>query len=329
MAARRVIVGLAGTLALSFAGCGASSFPSAAEPAVSPPLRARPAGATFEVGAEPEGVVADPRSGLVAVITRDPDRLALVDLRQRRVVRRAPLPSKGRHLALERRGGPVLVPAEDANRLVEVAIPSGHERRLDVGEHPHDAVSADGKVFVGNEFGNSVSVVKGKRVVATLGAPVQPGGIAAGAGFVAVVAVAERVLATYDAGSLQRLGQVDAGAGPTHVVALGRRAWVADTEGNAILTFRLGRRPRLLSSLAAPGTPYGMALDSKRDILWVTLTARNELVGYDVSGSRPQEVARYPTLRQPNTVAVDSPRRELVLAGVDSGKLEEIREAGP
>ena len=64
------------------AGCGSAppeELPPAAEPASSPPLTARPDGRLVPVGHKPEGAVADPETGLVAVGLRAPDELALVD----------------------------------------------------------------------------------------------------------------------------------------------------------------------------------------------------------------------------------------------------------
>src|SRR5918997_6082580 len=107
------------------AGCGSidavGDLPLAAEPAASPPLERRPAGRVVAVGNRPEGIVADPVTGLVAVGLREPDRLALVDGETARVMRRVGLPGAPRHLGLAAPGGPVLVPAEPADRLVEVA----------------------------------------------------------------------------------------------------------------------------------------------------------------------------------------------------------------
>src|SRR5215210_8186903 len=55
------------------------SSSSAPEPAESQPLEEEPAGEVVEVGNEPEGVAADPVTGLLAVGLRDPGQLALVD----------------------------------------------------------------------------------------------------------------------------------------------------------------------------------------------------------------------------------------------------------
>jgi DNA-binding beta-propeller fold protein YncE len=312
-----------GSLAV-VAGCGGSGFPPAAEPADSPAVSHRPAGRTIAVGAQPEGVVVDPRTGLAATITRNPSSLALVDLAGRRVVGRAPLPAAGRHLALAGRGGPVLVPVTKRDELVEVELPSGRERAVTVGHHPHDLASAADRIFVGDESSSRLSVVSGRQDVADLPTPQQPGGVAAASGRVAVVAVAARVLEAYDAATLKPLGRAGAGVGPTHIVAAGSRAWVADTDGGAVLTFALAPRPRLLSTVPAPGAPYGLAIDGRRRRLWVTLTARNELLAFDVSGPRPRQIASYPTLAQPNTVAADPHTGAAVVAVRDAGRLELI-----
>ena len=57
------------------AGCGSApreELPPAAEPASSPPPAAKPDGRLVPVGFKPEGIVADPRTGLVAVGLRSP-----------------------------------------------------------------------------------------------------------------------------------------------------------------------------------------------------------------------------------------------------------------
>jgi DNA-binding beta-propeller fold protein YncE len=305
-------------------GCGRSGFAPAAEPAVSPALTRTPAGTTFVVGSEPEGLVVAPGGRRAAVVTRDPSRLTIVDLARRSVIGRVPLPATARHLSSGPGGEAVLVPVEQSDQLVKVDLRSGDERAIDVGDHPHDATTADGRVFVGNEFGDTISVVNGDRVTETLPAPAQPGGVAAAGGAVAVVAVAERVLGVYDARTLASLGTAPAGDGPTHVVASGDRAWVADTDGDAILTFRLRPAPRLIATTPVSGAPYGIALDPRRRRLWVTLTERNEVVVFDVSDGGARELARYPTVRQPNSVAVDERDGTAVIAGRADGRLELI-----
>ena len=63
-----------------------------------------PAGRVIPIGHKPEGMVADPRTRLLAVGLTNPDRLALVDMDTGRVVRRIALPEAPRHLSLAAAG---------------------------------------------------------------------------------------------------------------------------------------------------------------------------------------------------------------------------------
>src|SRR5918999_4178436 len=161
--------------------CGGASRrrPPAAEPAKSPLLDRPPAGTVVPVGHKPEGLAFDPVTGSLAVGLTNPDRLALVDGDTGRTVRRIPLPESPRHLSLAAPGGPVLVPAERANAIVEVSLPAGRLRTTRVGRFPHDAARARRRLFVGDELGHTLSVVEDGRRIEALPAPRQPGGVAA------------------------------------------------------------------------------------------------------------------------------------------------------
>ena len=237
---RALAAALAGVALL--AGCGsAGAPPPAAEPAVAPPLRERPAGRLIPVGGMPEGLAVDPATGIVAIGLRNPDELALV--RGTRV-RRVHLPESPRHLALERPGGPVLMPAERADALARVALPGGRvESVTPAGRFPHDAAASGGRVLVTDEMGNAVSIFAGARRVATVHAPLQPGGaVPLPGGLAAVVAVRARVLAVYRLAPPGLVTEANAGVGPTHAAAALGRVYVADTQGDAVLEFRTSPR---------------------------------------------------------------------------------------
>jgi DNA-binding beta-propeller fold protein YncE len=278
--ARGVVAAGCAVAAIAVAGCGggssstASTLPRAAEPAESPALRTAPAGRTTAVGREPEGVAWDAAAGLIAVGVREPSAVAFVDPKSLKVVNRVALPAPPRHLAYDASAKTVLVPAESANELV-VVRPGGVVTATKVGTHPHDATSVGGDVFVADEHSDQISVLRHAHLVKTLPTPHQPGGIAAVAGrWVALVAVSARFLQVYDAHSLKPLGTVPAGVGPSHIVARGTTAYVADTQGDQIL------------------------------------------------------VAIYPTVRQPNSVAVDPRTGAVFVAGRDKGRLERIAPRG-
>jgi DNA-binding beta-propeller fold protein YncE len=261
------------------------------------------------------------------VAVRDPAQLVLLDAGSGRVIRRIAIIAPPRHLELAVPAGPVLVPAETANRLLELSLPAGTVRSVAVGVHPHDAAAADGRVFVGDEFGDSVSVVSAGRTVARVGGFLQPGGIAAVRDAVAVIDVRADTVTLIDAHSLRVIARAAAGDGPTHVVAAGTMLFVADTRGNAILTYATQPRLRLVGRFSLPGTPYGIAIDRGRRRLWVTLTASNELAELAIGARSLHLVATYPTGQQPNTVAVN-PRDGRVFvadAGTDSVELIDPR----
>jgi DNA-binding beta-propeller fold protein YncE len=317
----------AGLLLALLAGCGSAApgeLPPAAEPASSPPAESAPDGRLVPVGFKPEGVVADPRTGLVAVGLRGPDELALVNGSTGEVERRVPLPAAPRHLAIAGAGGPVLAPAEDADALLTVGLAGGGVTRASTGREPHDATAADGRVFVADEFAHTVTVLDDGRPAMTIETALQPGGITAleGGREVAVVSVRERVVETFDARTGERTGRAGAGVGPTHAVSDGGGyLFVTDTSGGALLVYH--RRPELelIRRYPLPGSPYGIAIDNRRHRIFVTQTSRNQLTEL-VAGGRPSLVARYATARQPNTVAVDEASGRVFVTGKVDGVLQ-------
>ncbi len=318
---------LAGLLAV-VAGCGsAETNPPPAEPIASPPLAEKPVGEVRTVGSEAEGVVVDPVSGLAAISFRDPNRIELIDVGTGETVKRIPTPDPARHLSLAGPGGPVLAPIEYVDELLRIELPSGRTSSVAVGDFPHDAAqAADGRIFVSDEGGDTISVVDGDAVEVTLPSPEQPGGIAASGSTVAVAAVAAREIAFLDPDTLEQVATLDGGAGPSHVVAGPDdgtdRFYVTDTGGDAILVYEGGNEPRLLDRTNLPGSPYGIAVDGKGNRLWVTQTARNRVVELEVSELAPKIVASYPTVRQPNSVGVDERTGDVVVVGRDSGDVQ-------
>ena len=309
--------------------CGSApkaELPPAAEPASSPPPAQAPPGRIVEVGFKPEGIAADPRTGIFAVGLRDPEgaELALLDGARGRVTRRVPLPAPPRHLALEAEGGPVLVPAEDADELLRVRLPGGQVSRAPTGREPHDAAAAGGRLFVADEFASQLSVYEGDRRIRTVDTALQPGGIfgVQRGRQVAMVAVKERVVETYDVASGRRTGRADAGVGPTHAVSDdGDYLFVTDTTGGALLVYNLEPKLELIRRYPLPGSPYGIAIDNRRHRMYVTQTASNQLTELTVGG-RPSLVARIPTVRQPNTVAVDEATGRVAVTGKVDGVVQ-------
>jgi len=335
---QRRLAGLIAASALVLASCGDSSpEPAAApeartdvpEPAVAPSDNVAPAGRVVTLGGgEPEGLAFDPVTGLVAVALRKPDAIALVDLASGVEKARVPLGGPARHLQLERPGGPVLAPSESNDRLYRIALPGGEVvGDTPVGRQPHDAApAAGGVVFVGDELADTVRVVAPDGTSRVVPGPVQPGGVAASAdGSVAVVVgVRGRLIEAY-APDGRSLGTSPCGIGPTHVRAgAGRLFYVADTQGGAVLVFEAGDHGiRQVGQVSTDGgAPYGLAVDNARGALYVTLTETNELRSFRIDGARLTSDRTWPTVAQPNDVAVDEKTGRVVVAGTAAGLLQ-------
>ena len=107
------------------------------------------------------------------------------------------------------------------------------------------------------------------------------------------------------------------GPGPTHVVAAeGGLAYVVDTAGDGLLVFETRGEVRIRRRYPLPGAPYAAAADLDNGRLWVALTARNQLVELATS-ARPHRLNVYPTVRQPDSVAIERGTGRVFVSGPD------------
>lgn len=305
----------------------ADRLPPPAEPQQAPPPVAAVPGRQIAVGTAPEGVVVDAVTRRVAVATRAPNELVLLDADTGVVTARTPLPGFARHLQLAAPGGPVLVPVESADALVRVELPDGQAQpQVVTGTFPHDAAqAANGTVFVANEHGGTVAALRGDEVVKVFADSVQPAGLAPTGTVMGLLDVRKNDLTVYDTESLTILGSVPAGDGPTHLVADKHgRLIAADTRGDAVRVFEPGPPPREVARVAQTGGPYGITYDAQRDQLWVASSGGNEVVGYDMTQPTPREIARFPTVQNPYTLGVDATTGRLFVGGNTAGVLQLI-----
>jgi DNA-binding beta-propeller fold protein YncE len=215
-----------------------------------------------------------------------------------------PVGHKLEGLAFDPGTGLLAVGLTDPDRLALVDGDTGRVvRRVRLSESPRQALS----------------VVEHGRRIEALPAPRQPGGVATTTDrqHVGVVGVRERALKVFDARTLKSTGKLSVGIGPTHVAGAGERFFVVDTRGNALLEVRLDPL-RVHRRTHLGGAPYGIALDPERRRYWVTLTARNQVA--ELTDRRV--LRRFPTVRQPNSVAVDPFTGRVFVASRKSGTLQ-------
>lgn len=296
----------------------------APEPARAPVPTVAPQGTQIDLhGGRPEGIVADPVSGLVVVALREPNRVVLVDAAAGRIVKTVAVPGSARHLELAPGGGAVIVPGEDTDLVTSVALPSGTVgTSVKVLRQPHDvAVTEDGTQYVADEFGKAVSLVRNGAIVKTFPGLVQPGGAAGTGDTGTVVDVRARLLHVYRGD--REVGVLPAGGGPTHALALERNTvLVTDTSGGALLLYDVAGKPRQTRSVKLPGRPYGTAYDVARHRVFITATADNLLIEYALDNGRLTQVATFPTVRDAYSVAVVPSTGRVVVAGESGSVLQ-------
>ena len=328
---RRTRAGLtAAALGLLGACSSAPSMPTvlhaAPEPARAAAPTVAPAGLVLALHeGRPEGIVTDPVTGFVVVGLRRPTRLLLLDPAARRVVRTVAVPGFARHLELAPGGGAVLVPGEDTDQLLRVALPSGRVTgTVQVLRQPHDvAVTDDGTLYVADELGGAVSVVRDGAVLRTFRGLAQPGGAAGTGRTGGVVDVRGRLLHVYRDG--REVAALPAGAGPTHALALTRGVLlVTDTTGGALLRYDVSGTPRMLDRTTLPGRPYGTAYDPVRRLVYITATARNLLVQYRLTATGLVELRTWPTVRDAYSVTVVPRTGRVIVAGEFESELQLI-----
>ncbi len=320
----RLVPALITLFALAAVACGGSAkvavpLPSAPEPAVSPAAVSTPAGTVVPLAGAPEGI-AIIRSGTVAVSVREPNAVVLFDLSAPTERRSVPLTGSARHLFLGGPDGPLLIPQESDDHFVAMSLPDGQVREsVAVGRQPHDSIAVGpDTVFVADELADTIHIVRNGVVTRVVASPIQPGGMASapdGSVMVTVGVRGRRITAYRPDGTT--IGSANCGAGPTHAVTgAGGLYWVVDTNGGAILGFRVDDHgPHEVARLPVGDKPYGIAYDNQRSTLWVTLTSSNQLVGLHLKGATVMSRTTYATVRQPNTVAVDDTTGELVVTG--------------
>ncbi len=333
-----VAVGAAVMLLLTLASCGddgggqaprastpALPFPPTAfEPATSRGGGPAPAGTVVRIGGRPEGVAIDPATGTLGVaLGADATEFGLFDARTLALRSKVGLPGGARHVSFG--GGRFLVPLEDVDMLAQVRPAGGEPVLTKVGDGPHDATAAGVQLFVGDEFGGTVSVLRDGKLRATLPVDVQPGGIVdAGRGQVAIISVRANTIELLDTATLRTGGSQNAGYGPSHAVATqDGRVMVADTRGGNVLVYETRPRLKFIQQLHTGGSPYGLAIDTQRSRLWVTDSGADRALEIDTSGEL-KVIREYPTVRQPNSVAVDARTGAAVVVGQAAGELQRV-----
>ncbi len=298
-----------------------------AAPAVSPRTTATPAGVVRPLAGSPLAALLDKGSGALAVLAPGADPRAESSLtvfaRQGGAPRTIALPGPATALAGDGRGVAFL---STLGGYFVVDLAAGTASRVDItGEQDTDftaiARRADGRLVLGSADGavfvlaspdqNATAVAEHTKIFARVDSIVTQGDTA--------VVLDRGQTSVTSVGPDGRAQQsLRAGEGATTLAAdPAGRVLVADTRGDELLVFGVDpliMRQRYPVALA----PYGLTGSST--LAWVSQTAANVVVGYDLATGIPVEKVRYPTVQQPNILAFDDSSDTLyVISGAGAG----------
>jgi DNA-binding beta-propeller fold protein YncE len=335
-AVQRRFVGLLFLPAL-VAGCSSNPLDTApatiepAQPAESPPVSQSPAGAVRPLGGHPQAAVFDSGTRQLAVLCpsdnpADPAAPASITVFGDAQVAPRVIALPGPAAALTGDGhGTVYLTVRGGYLVVDLA--AGHISQVNVADAASTdftaiARRADGKLVLGSADGavytlasetpsGTAPVGNRNKIFARVDALVTQGNttVVLDRGQTSVTAIGA------DGRAEQALR---AGEGATTLAAdpLGR-VLVADTRGGQLLVY--GVDPLILrQAYPVRQAPYGLA--GSRELAWVSQTASNVVIGYDLSTGIPVEKVRYPTVQQPNSLAFDEASDTLyVVSGSGAG----------
>ena len=293
------------------------TIPSATA-AISPPTAAPPAGRVVPLSGRPTAVRWDAATSSLAVLTPGPEStLAILDPgRSSRVVR---LPGSATAITGDGAG---TVWASTRGGVIKVDLASAVATPLTVaGEADTDftavARRADGRLVLGSATGAfylldpDLKVTRRSDAFARVDAIVTVGDISV------VLDRGQTSLTALDADG-DFLQALRAGLGATSLAADDAdRVLVTDTRGGQLLVFTVD--PLIeRQAYPVPESPYGVV--GSRTLVWVSQTASNTVVGYDLATGIPVEKVRYPTVQQPDSLSYDEMSGTLyVVSGSGAG----------
>ncbi|WP_019854352.1 YncE family protein [Actinopolyspora mortivallis] len=332
---RRLLAACLTTSALLLTACtgGGDSRPlqvtdelTSATPAPAPSPETTPAGRV--VPAPPaDHAVYLPATGLLALAGAEQASVTLVDTRELgSPARTIELPAPAASLRPLDGGRGLLAALPEAEVIVDIDVDSGELTRTPVRGHPSDALPVGDRLFVSRPGAEDVAVLRDGAVQHRAeGFPGADTLLRRGSTVVVVDKLTTSVT-PLDIETAEKLPALRAGEGATRAVTdeFGR-VLLVDTRGEEIMAF--DTEPLIMKQrYPAKGSPFALAYDPGRDLAWVTLTARNELVGYDVTGGQPRETHRVPTVRQPEAVAVDPRTGTRYVASATGDGLQVVRK---
>ncbi|WP_083211481.1 YncE family protein [Mycolicibacterium porcinum] len=333
-AGQPVRAGLFALTLLLTAGC--TSNPSDAPPptiepaqaAVSPPVAAAPDGEIRELRGHAASSVFDPATSTLAVLAPGPEGQATLSLLAAgKATRDVTLMPAATALSIDGKGD-ILASTRGGYFRVDVAAAKASKVDVD-GAQGVDftaiALRADGNPVLGTADGAVYTLGGDHTVAARLKIFARVDSLVTQGNTAVVLDRGQTSVTAVNSDGTKAAQALRAGEGATTMAADPRgRVLVADTRGDELLVF--GTDPLIMRQrYPVPAAPYGLAGSS--ELAWVSQTAANTVIGYDLSTGIPVEKVRYRTVQQPNSLAYDEKTDTLYVVSGSGAGVQVIRTA--
>ena len=300
-----------------------------AQAAQSPPVTGAPAGVVRPLPGLAQAAVFDPATSSLAVLSPLFESQSMVTV--------VPATGQPRPVTLS---APATALTGDNDGKVYASTRGGYFRidlraatanRVDVeGQRSTDftaiARRADGKLVLGSADGAVYTLSSDSTVGASLKIFAKVDALVTQGNTAVVLDRGQTSVTTVSANGEDAQHALRAGEGATTMAAdSAGRVLVADTRGDGLLVF--GIDPLMLRQrYPVRDAPYGLVGSSK--LAWVSQTAINTVVGYDLATGIPVEKVRYRTVQQPNTLAFDEASGTLYVVSGSGAGVQVIAGAG-
>jgi DNA-binding beta-propeller fold protein YncE len=291
-----------------------------AQAAVSPPAKS-PAGSVRPLPDHAIAAAFDAKTSSLAVLSPKPaEKSEVTVLGEFDGARAVPLP-----------GPATAMTGDDEGRLYvstrggyyRVDLATGSATRVDIDGHTDSDFTAiarreDGKLVLGSADGTVYTLSSESAVGAQLKIFARVDDLVAQGNTAVVLDRGQTSVTTLSEDGTEDEHALRAGEGATTLAADDAgRVLVADTRGGQLLVY--GLNPLILrQAFPVRDAPYGLAGSST--LAWVSQTATNAVVGYDLSTGIPVEKVRYSTVQQPNNLVYDDTSGTLyVVSGAGAG----------
>ena len=300
-----------------------------AQAATSPPITAEPAGVVRPLAGHAQAAVFDPVTASLAVLSPGVGGQSMVTvLPPTGTPRPVPLPGPATAMTGDNDGR---VYASTRGGYFRVDIRSGTASLVGIEGQPGGDFTAitrraDGKLVLGSADGAVYTLNSDSGVGASLKIFARVDALVAQGNTVVVLDRGQTSVTTISANGDDADHALRAGDGATTMAAdSAGRVLVADTRGDELLVF--GTDPLILRQRSpVRDAPYGLAGSS--GLAWVSQTATNTVVGYDLATGIPVEKVRYRTVQQPNSLAFDEASGTLYVVSGSGAGVQVIAGAG-